>query len=483
MKKQHITFAVCMLACAVSAAAAVKAQAEDNAVQAAAYRGGNAVICTGINGEKDMPDEDGPFPPGGHWVEENGTTNYVMTTHTESTSAADNDGDYGGTAHEWMEYNQLLLNKEPDKTHYQIGETLDLTGALMSGDGDSHFVNEPIADHMDMVDATRFDNTKPGKYAIVVQGRTSFISFYVYVEDGANDTTASAAGTLPVTTVTTCTCDQLKGPQGTEGDYGSPIEVIVPPTKTVYQIGEELDLSGAVISGGWVDRFDHEPLINHPHLVDAREFDNTTPGVYTIYLHDFFCDGEFRVSVVGGTDQCSKPVSEITTDTTETTTTTTTGTEVHGSLWMEAPPTKTLYLIGQELDVRGAVFNGGGAEYQGGMTVRNYDWFSTPLEKHLNMVDASEFDNTKPGTYTIYVKDTYGAKTSFTVKVLPKETGDVNGDANITVSDAVLVARINAEDTTVKVSEQGIKNADVDQDGRPTSEDVTMILRIIAGLF
>ena len=43
--------------------------------------------------------------------------------------------------------------------------------------------------------------------------------------------------------------------------------------------------------------------------------------------------------------------------------------------------------------------------------------------------------------------------------------------------------RINAEDTTVKVSEQGIKNADVDQDGRPTSEDVTMILRIIAGLF
>ena len=64
----------------------------------------------------------------------------------------------------------------------------------------------------------------------------------------------------------------------------------------------------------------------------------------------------------------------------------------------------------------------------------------------------------------------------------PYCTGDLNGDGRITVSDAILLARINAEDVTVQISAEGLAVADVNFDGEYTLDDVNEILRYIAGL-
>lgn len=64
----------------------------------------------------------------------------------------------------------------------------------------------------------------------------------------------------------------------------------------------------------------------------------------------------------------------------------------------------------------------------------------------------------------------------------PHQFGDVNGDNKINVSDAVLIARINAEDSTVQISDFGAVAADANQDGHVDSDDLTDMLRYLAGL-
>lgn len=56
-------------------------------------------------------------------------------------------------------------------------------------------------------------------------------------------------------------------------------------------------------------------------------------------------------------------------------------------------------------------------------------------------------------------------------------TGDINGDRQLTVADAVLMARICAEDTAV----QNAQPQDVDGDGYITVTDVTELLKMLAG--
>ena len=58
--------------------------------------------------------------------------------------------------------------------------------------------------------------------------------------------------------------------------------------------------------------------------------------------------------------------------------------------------------------------------------------------------------------------------------------GDVNEDVLVDVSDAVLLARLIAEDTEASVTEQGLLNADMNGNGQPDSDDVILILKKIA---
>ncbi|MBR5371731.1 MAG: dockerin type I repeat-containing protein [Oscillospiraceae bacterium] len=61
--------------------------------------------------------------------------------------------------------------------------------------------------------------------------------------------------------------------------------------------------------------------------------------------------------------------------------------------------------------------------------------------------------------------------------------GDANCDKQLTVSDAIMVARVVAEDKTVQITEQGLRNADMNQNGAPDQEDITKILTKLAGLW
>ena len=59
---------------------------------------------------------------------------------------------------------------------------------------------------------------------------------------------------------------------------------------------------------------------------------------------------------------------------------------------------------------------------------------------------------------------------------------DMNGDGSVDVSDAVLMARFYAEDSTVKLRDGALAHMDVNGDGQYNSLDVTFILKRIAKL-
>ena len=65
-------------------------------------------------------------------------------------------------------------------------------------------------------------------------------------------------------------------------------------------------------------------------------------------------------------------------------------------------------------------------------------------------------------------------------KVYGKGLGDLNGDNSIDGSDAVLLARFCAEDKTAVITTDGLRNADVNHDGKKDGADIIRILEYIA---
>lgn len=72
--------------------------------------------------------------------------------------------------------------------------------------------------------------------------------------------------------------------------------------------------------------------------------------------------------------------------------------------------------------------------------------------------------------------------TSTSVTDVVYKLGDVNENGEVEIADAVLLARLVAEDPIVSVSQIGLINADVNTDGILTASDVSDILRFIAKL-
>ncbi len=82
-------------------------------------------------------------------------------------------------------------------------------------------------------------------------------------------------------------------------------------------------------------------------------------------------------------------------------------------------------------------------------------------------------------------KATSETTTSTTADSQPAATadlGNVNGDKTVDVSDAVLLARFVAEDSEANLTAEGKRNADVNKNGSPDSDDVILILKYIAKL-
>lgn len=60
--------------------------------------------------------------------------------------------------------------------------------------------------------------------------------------------------------------------------------------------------------------------------------------------------------------------------------------------------------------------------------------------------------------------------------------GDVNADGKVTVSDAILLSRYAAENSTVSITAAGMAVADLNNDGEVNADDTTALLMMLAGL-
>ena len=69
-----------------------------------------------------------------------------------------------------------------------------------------------------------------------------------------------------------------------------------------------------------------------------------------------------------------------------------------------------------------------------------------------------------------------------TTEALTADWGNADCKGIVDVSDAVLIARFVAEDSTASISVQGKLNADVNHNGKPDSGDIVLILKYIAKL-
>ena len=71
---------------------------------------------------------------------------------------------------------------------------------------------------------------------------------------------------------------------------------------------------------------------------------------------------------------------------------------------------------------------------------------------------------------------------NFTPLATMQKKGDVDCNGVVDVADAVLLARLLAEDADVYVRQAGMRNADVNGSGLPDQEDIVLILKAIARL-
>lgn len=128
------------------------------------------------------------------------------------------------------------------------------------------------------------------------------------------------------------------------------------------------------------------------------------------------------------------------------------------------------------------------------MTVVSYIWDSNfPKALHDESClyyDSETLDYCIP-YYGVHVTDGADDNTAGVITVcndlkvlnayphsLIKARGDINRDGNVTISDAILLARICAEDDTV----ENCTPQDMNGDGTITVSDVIVILRMLAGV-
>ncbi len=326
------------------------------------------------------------------------------------------------------EENTLTLLNLPDKLTYKIGEKLDLTGASFSAfswstgsvdkipEGD---VSEYIDNGTLKLDASEFDYTKPGTYTITL----------TYGHDTLFPDTESFEVTV------------LDEKSEEETFY-------ISAPKTAFGINEELDFTDAYLIVAPNNDFDNTEsylltdLINEGLVtVDASSYNNQEWGSYPIY---FTYKGE--TDSIAVTVSCEIP-------------------DVHDIVYVNTENMKTEYKVGEELDLSGAIF--GAVKYRYGIVAKFEQCnLLEYVENGTLEVEATDFDNKTPGTYTIYV--TYGLDTtSFDVTVKGKRvipSGDSNGDGEFTIADMVIVQKHIMGKKTAILSDW--KCADFYEDGK-----------------
>ena len=220
------------------------------------------------------------------------------------------------------------------------------------------------------------------------------------------------------------------------------------PDQTVYSSYDELDFTGAYLTVAENGDFDNaeeyfltDLIAEGLVTVDASEY-NSEHGLHKIYF-----------TYEGKTDSITVTVAPIDVP------------DVHDIVSVNTQNMKTEYRVGEELDLTGALF--GASKYRYGI-VGHFDQCNLLeyVEKGMLEVEATDFDNETPGTYTIYV--TYGLDTtSFDVTVKGKRvipSGDSNGDGKFTVADVVTMQSYIMGKKTAKLSDW--RNVDFCEDGQ-----------------
>ncbi|MBR5372519.1 MAG: dockerin type I repeat-containing protein, partial [Oscillospiraceae bacterium] len=113
-------------------------------------------------------------------------------------------------------------------------------------------------------------------------------------------------------------------------------------------------------------------------------------------------------------------------------------------------------------------------------TVRVYDKALTAAELQSQNTDSPAYGATDSDV-ALWLDFSAKADPVIAQPIEEVVLGDVNCDESVTVADAVMLARVLAEDATVKVSEQGLANADMNENGGTDQEDLTKLLRKLAG--
>ena len=133
------------------------------------------------------------------------------------------------------------------------------------------------------------------------------------------------------------------------------------------------------------------------------------------------------------------------------------------SISVKSTPIKTAQLVGQDLDLTGAM-----------ITLNLSDSTTEDIEVTSDMVTG--YDKTTAGTQTLTV--TYNGKTAtFNVTVVKK--GDINGDGNVTTVDALQALQTASNRRTLEDYEKVA--ADVNGDGNVTAVDALKILQFVSG--
>lgn len=325
----------------------------------------------------------------------------------------------------------VWLGEGSYKQNYEIGEPLDIMDGTLYGQGNSgktawHLdgdctLGEMMANDYQtpplIIDDSEFDSSRPGVYTIRLHLRN-----YLEYGDGAFQVTVGGAQ------ASEAPADETKPFCGvlwvSGGEY-----------RTMYEIGEELDIMNAALTGigdlpenadpndeiNQIDRGvwrfkGHETLAecaaNRGLVIDTSDFDNTTPGEYTIRLRmpSLNAEGFFKVYV---SDSAQKNKLE-------------SGEwygETGGSLVFQIlePEAKLTYRVGEALALDTIRFYGSGYHEPDAENPEGYDWDieDSYVSDYIDFVDASEFDSTTPGVYRIrmYFPDTQ-AEGWFEVRVI-----------------------------------------------------------------
>ena len=385
---------------------------------------------------------------------------------------------------EWI---ALSINKKPDKLYYHIGEELDLTGGMADACGQVNnkewkIPSAPIDSEYFDVDASEFDNTKPGAYTIYVTCKGETISrtesFEVTVERNP---------------------DHLEQPT----TVGKPSENITfyitkLPDKLEYKLGEKLDLTGGMaFAGGQYDDGsgnimcwdDFEQPMTY-YEVDDSAFNSDVPGFYPIYLT---CKGQLESDVVSFNVLVGELPTTLPPETTEP--------AQQETFFVFHRPNKIYYNLGENLDLSGGY---AWTQYWNGDSYVDLTE-KVPLTDSSITIDDSEYDNTKPGVYTIRVNKYYDFSvvvldengnppegipapteaTDGTISVAPTTittlTGnDLNGDGSEDILDIITINKYMLG--IYRLSDSALAFADVNGDGKIDSADSIAMLKKVLGI-